>query len=62
MLLLHCARYKCDIIIIIIIILETSSAMSEEYRILAEKFMPKTGPLSLGGRLICGTVFEVVYF
>ena len=31
-------------------------------RILAEKFMPKTGPLSLGGRLICGTVFEVVYF
>ena len=26
-------------------------------RVLAEKFMPKPGPLSLGGRLIRGTDF-----
>ena len=31
-------------------------------RVLAEKFMPKNEPPSLWGRLIHGSVFEVVYF
>ena len=36
--------------------------LTVDTRVLAEKFMPKTDPSSLGGRLIRGSVFDVVYF
>ena len=39
-------------------LLSTSTADTHE---LAKKFMPKTDPPSLGGWLIRGSVFEVVY-